>query len=115
MESNYVELNKQLSALIAEFGKENAGITKGFMQMHKTMEDKEGVLSPKMKELMALSIGIAARCEGCIAFHTPKALEYGATRAEFIEAIGVSVFMGGGPALVYASMALKALNDFEGR
>ena len=112
MESSYVELNKKLNELITDFGKENAGITKGFMQMHKTME-KETALSPKMKELIALAIGVASRCDGCIAFHTKLALEHGATRDEIIEAIGVSVFMGGGPALVYASLALKALNDFE--
>lgn len=112
MESSYVELNEKLYALIADFGKENAGITKGFMQMHKTMEE-ETALSPKMKELMALSIGVASKCDGCIAFHMKLALEHGASRAEIIDSIGVSVFMGGGPALVYASLALKALNDFD--
>ena len=112
MESNYKELNKKINALVAEFGKENAGILKGFMQMHHTMKTK-GALDQKTKELMALAIGVAIRCDGCIASHIQQALEYGASRTEIIETIGVAVYMGGGPALVYASLALKALNDFE--
>ena len=85
---------------------------RGFMQMHKTL-DSEGGLSPKIKELMAIAIAVVRQCEGCIAYHINRALNCGATHTEITETIGVSVFMGGGPALVYASMALKALKDFE--
>ena len=112
MESNYKELNKRIKALVVEFGKENAGILKGFMQMHKTMNEKSA-LDPKTKELMALAIGVAIRCDGCIASHTQRAIECGASHSEITEAIGVAVYMGGGPALVYASLAMKALKDFE--
>lgn len=113
METNYNELNKKITALIADFGKENAGILKGFMQMHESM-NKEGALNPKINELIALAIGVVVRCEGCIASHIQRALECGASHAEIVEAIGVAVYMGGGPALVYASMAIKALKDIEG-
>ncbi len=112
MVSDYKELNEKVNIAIAEFGKENKVITKGFMQMHQTMDSDEA-LSPKVKELIALAIGVADRCEGCIAYHTKRAFDCGASRAELIEAVGVSVFMGGGPALVYASMALQAINDFD--
>ena len=41
-----------------------------------------GALDPKTKELIALAIGIATHCDGCIAFHTHDALKAGATEAE---------------------------------
>lgn len=37
----------------------------------------------------------------------------GATRFEMLEALGVAVLMGGGPAAMYACDALTALEQFE--
>jgi AhpD family alkylhydroperoxidase len=62
---------------------------------------------------MALSIAIAVRCEGCIAFHVHDAIAAGATRQEIVETIGVAVMMGGGPAAMYACDAFEALEQFE--
>ncbi|MBA83224.1 carboxymuconolactone decarboxylase family protein [Thalassobius sp. S69A] len=67
-------------------------------------------LSGKVKELMALSISIAIRCEDCIVFHLRAALQHGATREETIETISVAIEMGGGPSVVYGSRALAALD-----
>jgi AhpD family alkylhydroperoxidase len=39
-------------------------------------------LDAKTKELIALGIGIAIRCDDCIAFHIKAAVERGATREE---------------------------------
>ncbi len=50
---------------------------------------------------MALSIGIAVHCDGCIAYHVYDAIATGATHAEVIETTGVTIMMGGGPAVVY--------------
>jgi AhpD family alkylhydroperoxidase len=84
----------------------------GFASMHAgALED--GALSRVTKELMALAIGIVDRCDGCIAFHVRGALKAGATREQVEEAIGVAIFMGGGPAAVYASDAMAALGQFE--
>ena len=83
----------------------------GFSRLHnKAVEN--GALDKKSKELMALAIGIAVRCEGCIAYHTHDAVEAGATREELIETIGVAVMMGGGPASVYAAYAMDAIDQF---
>lgn len=83
----------------------------GFGALHKAAV-AENVLSTKTKELIALSIGIAVRCDGCIAYHVNGALEAGASREEIVETIGVAVMMGGGPAVVYGCEALEALNQF---
>ncbi len=40
------------------------------------------VLSRKFKELIALALGVAARCDGCVAYHARKVADLGATREE---------------------------------
>ena len=72
---------------------------------------KEGALSAKTKELMALAIAIAMRCEGCIVFHVQNAIRHGASRQEVAETIAVAVEMGGGPATVYGGEALGAFDE----
>jgi AhpD family alkylhydroperoxidase len=68
----------------------------------------EGAVSAKHKELMALAIGITQHCSGCIAFHVKALIKLGCTRAELDETLSVCVYMGGGPALMYAAEAEKA-------
>jgi alkylhydroperoxidase/carboxymuconolactone decarboxylase family protein YurZ len=58
-------------------------------------------------------VGVAG-CDGCIAFHTHDALRAGATPQEVLEALGIAVLMGGGPAAVYGWQALEALEQFQG-
>ena len=74
---------------------------------------KDDALPAKTKELMALAIGIAMRCEGCIVFHVHNAIRHGATRNEVAETIAVTVEMGGGPATVYGGKALAAFDEFS--
>jgi AhpD family alkylhydroperoxidase len=71
-----------------------------------------GALDSKTKELIALAIGITARCDGCLAYHAKAAARLGATREEVIETIGVSVYMGGGPSMIYGAEALAAFDSF---
>jgi AhpD family alkylhydroperoxidase len=81
------------------------------MAMHKAAME-EGALEVKVKEMMALSISIASRCDGCIASHAKAALRAGATREELIETINVALMMGGGPAVIYGTQALSAVDEF---
>ena len=69
-------------------------------------------LDNKTKELMALAIGIATHCEGCVAFHTRSAAKAGATRQEVAETVALAVYMGGGPAVVYGGDALRAFDEY---
>ena len=73
---------------------------------------KPGALDTKTKELIALAISVAVRCDDCIAFHTKAAVDRGATREEILETLGVAIYMGGGPAAMYASHALGAATQF---
>ncbi|MDP2449626.1 MAG: carboxymuconolactone decarboxylase family protein [Polaromonas sp.] len=71
-------------------------------------------LDPKTKELMALAIGIAVHCDGCVAYHTRAAHKLGATREEVAETVALALYMGGGPAAVYGADAIRAYNEFAG-
>jgi AhpD family alkylhydroperoxidase len=73
---------------------------------------KNGALDKKTKELIALALGVAARCDGCIGFHTEALVKLGATREEIEEALGMTIYMGGGPSLMYAADALMAYEQF---
>jgi AhpD family alkylhydroperoxidase len=75
---------------------------------------KAGALEPRFKELIALAISIATRCDGCVAYHAKAARDRGATRAEVAEAIGVAIHLGGGTSMVYGAEALKAYDAFAG-
>ncbi len=68
-----------------------------------------GALDAKTKELIALAIAVATHCDDCILFHTHAALQAGATEAEILEMLGVAVFMGGGPALMYATHVMEVM------
>jgi AhpD family alkylhydroperoxidase len=72
-------------------------------------------IETKMKELMALAIGIATHCLGCVAYHTKMAHQHGATRQEVLETVALAVYMGGGPAAVYGGDAVRAYDQFSGQ
>lgn len=72
-----------------------------------------GAVDAKTKELIALAIGVATRCDGCIGFHCKALVQLGATVEEVRETLGVAVYMGGGPALMYAASAVAAFEEFS--
>ena len=71
-------------------------------------------IDTKTKELMALAIGIAVHCDGCVAYHTKMVHQHGATREEVAETVALAVYMGGGPAAVYGGDAMRAYDQFSG-
>ena len=80
-----------------------------------TAATASNAIETKMKELMALAIGIAVHCDGCVAYHTKMAHQHGATRQEVLETIALAVYMGGGPAAVYGCDAVRAYDQFTGQ
>ncbi len=76
-----------------------------------TAATASNAIDTKMKELMALAIGIAVHCDGCVAYHTKMAHQHGASREEVAETAALAVYMGGGPAAVYGADALRAYDN----
>ena len=74
---------------------------------------RDGALDKKSKELIALALGVAARCDACIGFHVQTLVRLGVTRAELEETLGMAIYMGGGPAVMYSANALAAFEEFS--
>ncbi|MDI3315242.1 MAG: carboxymuconolactone decarboxylase family protein [Mycobacterium sp.] len=86
-------------------------VYRGYLEMQNAAQ-APGALDTKIKELIALAIGIVAGCDGCIASHARAAVRAGATKQEAAEAIGVTFQMHGGPATIYGARAYAAVCEF---
>ena len=73
----------------------------------------EGALPVKQKELIALGIAVALRCEPCIYAHVEKCVKSGATGPEIMDVAGVAVMMQGGPAYTYVPVVAAAVEHWE--
>jgi AhpD family alkylhydroperoxidase len=71
-----------------------------------------GSLSVKEKELIALALSIAARCEWCISYHVKSAIDAGATKKELMETGYVTVLMYGSQAMMELNNLLDAIEKF---
>jgi AhpD family alkylhydroperoxidase len=109
---SYPDYFNQTRRMMGALGREIPTTMSAFQQLHKSALDT-GALSPKIKEIIALAISIRAQCETCITYHVHDALEAGATREEILDALGVTVLMGGAPAIAYSIKALEAMNQFQ--
>lgn len=83
----------------------------GFAELHKSAM-ADGALPARIKELMALVVGVVEHCDGCVAYHACGAAAAGASEAEVAEALGVALLMNGGPASVWAPRAFAAYHEF---
>ena len=108
---DHLDAYRRLNERIDHLGEGMPEVMTGFMSLHEASQ-ADGSLTAVTKELMALAIGIAVHCEGCITYHVHDALQAGASREEVVETVGVAVMMGGGPAVVYGAAAIEALDQF---
>jgi len=75
----------------------------------------DGALDKKTKELIAVGISVATRCDPCIAFHVEAARKAGASREEVMETVATAIYMGAGPSAMYAAQALEAFDQFTAK
>jgi len=111
---NYPEIVKGISANLKVLRSDIGDTMQSFSALAQAAT-KSQALDRKTKELIALSIGVATRCDGCIGFHSEALVKLGASREEVEEALGVAIYMGGGPALMYAADAIAAYDQFKAR
>lgn len=110
MAKSYKEVVQDSGAALAKLRKEIPEVMTAFGNLAQAAT-KEGALDKKTKELIALALGVAARCDGCIGLHTQALVKLGATKAEVLETLSMAIYMGGGPSAVYAAEALKAFDE----
>lgn len=111
-QQDYPQIHRDFLTRLGNLGKDIPETVQGFQALHGAAT-RAGALSTKVKELVALGIAIAIRCDGCIASHVHDAIQHGATREEIAEAVGVAILMGGGPSTVYGSLAMLAYDQFQ--
>ena len=109
---DWKEFIDQTNGRMAKVREGIPGVAKGFHEVAKNAI-APGALDSRTKELIATGIGIAARCDGCIAYHVKAAIKHGATREEILETIAVAVYMGGGPSMIYGAEALSAFEAYS--
>jgi AhpD family alkylhydroperoxidase len=109
---SYIEITADINRGVGKIRAAAPDAMAGFSALAKGAM-KPGVLSSQLKELIALAIGVAGHCDGCIGFHA-RALARAATpREQIVEALAVAVYMGGGPSLMYAADAMNAFDEFQ--
>ena len=112
-----MDWEKFMDGIVADIGtlsREIPDTVTGFNKMGAAAK-KPGALDEKTKEIMALGIAIATRCDSCIGFHIRSLIRLGLTRAQLCEALAMATYMGGGPSYAYSAKALKAYDTFKGQ
>ena len=109
---NMKEVLGEVNNSLMKMGKDYPDLMKAFSGFMGQAE-KKGALDVKTKELISIALSIVAHCKWCIAFHVKDALNAGATKDEIMESCFVAALMGGGPALMYTQLAVKALEDLS--
>lgn len=109
--NKYRDLTQSVSSGLSMLRTSTPEVMQSFSDLGRSAT-ADGVLDAKTKELIALALSVAARCDPCIGFHAKALVKLGATRQELDETLGVTTYMGGGPSLMYAANAIAAYEEF---
>ncbi len=108
---DWPQMTKEVTAQIRQLRADAPEVMRAFAALAQAASTAQA-LDAKTKELIALAISVAVRCDDCIAFHVKAALDRGASKQEITEALGMAIYMGAGPSVMYATHALDALGQF---
>jgi AhpD family alkylhydroperoxidase len=108
---DWPKVTKDVSAQLRNLRADAPEVMRAFSQLAQAATSARA-LDAKTKELIALGIAVAVRCDDCIAFHVKAALERGASKEEVTETLGMAIYMGAGPSVMYATHALEAFGQF---
>jgi len=74
---------------------------------------KDGAITKKQKELIAIGISVVINCESCMEWHIKQALDKQASEDEILAAIEVGIEMSGGPGTASARFAMNVLKYYK--
>lgn len=111
MSKSFSGITQDISQTLGTLRREAPEAMQGFNTLAKAAM-APGVLSALDKELIALAIGVAARCDACVGFHVKALIRLGVSRQQLVETLEVCIYMGGGPSLMYAAEAIRAYDEF---
>ena len=109
---NWPQMTRELSAKLRNLRGGAPDVMKAFSAIAQAATAAKA-LDTKTKELIAFAIAVAVHCDDCVAFHAKAAVEQGASKEEVLETLGMAIYMGAGPSVMYASHALDAFTQFE--
>ena len=112
--ANWPEMTAEFSRQVRNLRANASEVMKAFSGIARSALAAQA-LDCKTKELIAIAIAVAVRCDDCIALHIKAAIDEGASQEEVVEALGMAIYMGAGPSVMYASHALEAHSQFTRR
>lgn len=107
---NWSEYQNQIQQQIAEVGRANRSIVKGYNELANA-GNTTNLLGGKVRELIALAVAVTRQCDGCIVTHVDAAIKEGATKEEIMEALSVAISVNAGAALIFSTRVLDAFNE----
>ncbi len=106
------QMSQEMGGYAPDTLKSISELDPAFMDTLHTMDRimvEDGALDRKTKRLMALSCVTVRMCEDCIYAQARVAKNYGATKAEILEAVNVAVLTGGMPCWSVARKGISRL------
>ena len=100
---------QQIVAGVGDLSKLSPDTVRGYATLNNAAH-RTNLLDDKTRELIAGTVAISVRCDGCIAVHTAAARKFGATKEEIAETLGVATGINAGAAIVYSTRALDAFD-----
>lgn len=74
---------------------------------------RDGALPAKTKELLGLVASAVLRCNDCIDYHLEQCAQTGSTKEEIVDALNVSLTVGGSIVIPHLRHAVKTLETLE--
>lgn len=111
MVNDWQQLAKDMTVAMRELRGGTPEVMKAFGGIARAALEPKA-LDTKTKELVALGISVAVRCDPCVAFHAQAAVQNGASREEVMETVAMAIYMGAGPSVMYAAKAVEAYDQF---
>ena len=108
-----VSVFNEMNDFSAKMQEKCPDVSAAFYDLQNSIIYKEGALSIKEKEFIALGIAVSKGCEYCIYAHTAGAMKSGATEEEILEVASIAVYMQGGPGLTYMKYVFNALEELS--
>lgn len=115
MQDNIVdEFNSYRSKMNEKILADNNKIVKRIFNLD-TNAYTEGALSKKTKELLGLGNSMVLRCDDCVRYHLEACHVLGATKEEVVEAMSISLLVGGTIVVPHLRRAYEYWEALESR
>jgi AhpD family alkylhydroperoxidase len=108
-----VSVLNEMNDFSAKLEEKCPDVAAAFSNLQDSIIYKEGALSIKEKEFIALGIAVSMGCEYCIYAHTAGAMKSGATEEEILEVASIALYMHGGPGFTYMKYVFNALEELK--